>query len=239
MATKKAKKAAVEKKAPATKRETPKAKAAKPDAPDVVERARFTERLPVKIDQELRDKNGRELAGVIRRRRDVLEAKAIANQRFRGELKYFDERLDELADAVDQGVDLVDVVCVEHLVGGHTIQTTRTDTGEVMRSRPAESKDKQVDLFDGAKRKGVRPEKKPPSTVGELVAEAHAHADALAGGLTGEICDPAGVLAKDAGVDMPPPPRRRRGGKAAPRTEEDRRIAEIDRKNGNGEDSND
>ena len=194
----------------------------------------------MKIDPDEIAKNAIELAGVIERRDVIMEKKRESNARFRNELKFFDERLKELAAAVNKGEEQADVEVIEKLVvGTNEIQVTRTDTGEVLSTRTATAEDRQEALELGPPAKAKKG-KRPAATVGELIVEAKAHGkklEKLAAPVDlGDIDDPDAMLANDAQLDAPTPIGRR-SRKEKPRTQEDHVIAAIDKKNATQEET--
>lgn len=109
-----------------------------------VERARYTRKLAVPIDEVTAAKKGRELAKAVHERDAFKEARRADNAEARAKVAYFDERIEELATSVDECTEIRDVECVEVLVvETNEVQVTRLDTGEVVETRAAEAVDRQ------------------------------------------------------------------------------------------------
>lgn len=107
---------------------------------------RHKEKLPVKIDEATVALQATELAKTIRLREVVLEEKREANSAYRKKLDHFDEKLKEHAQAVEQHCVSATVECIDYLLPNNEVQTVRTDTGEVVGTRTAESKDLQTNV---------------------------------------------------------------------------------------------
>ena len=117
---------------------------------DATERRRFTSKWPGRIEAEDVVKKSDALAKVIQDRAVVSEERSAAASAYRGKLKFFDERLTELAESVASHTELRDVKCVEFLLTRtHEVVIIRQDTGEqVGEARAATVKDRQGELFD-------------------------------------------------------------------------------------------
>jgi hypothetical protein len=114
---------------------------------DYIERHRFADKLPCTISTEDLPARSSELAKVIHARDHLLEQKRETNANFRSRVKFYDERLKELADAVEGGTELRNVDCVERFNSRtNTVELVRLDTGEVYDSRAATAEDRQEDL---------------------------------------------------------------------------------------------
>ena len=95
-----------------------------------------TRTLPVKLSPEERDDRARSLARVVAdQARIAAEAKRLAKdyKRFLDDLA---QQSAKLSDAANTGVEEREVTCEVRLVGGLAL-ITRTDTGELLESRPA------------------------------------------------------------------------------------------------------
>lgn len=122
---------------------------------EMVERGRFGQLLPVKIDPQTIETKSRELARVIREREVMLARKREDNANYREKLNFFDERLTELADSVTAGTQRQTVQCIEYLMADNSIRVIREDTGEIVETRTASAKDLQEPLpLEKKKREG-------------------------------------------------------------------------------------
>lgn len=108
-----------------------------------VERDRYTQMLPCKIDKEDVDRASAELAKLIRERGEVLARKKAVNSNFREKIHFYDERLKELGTSIEGGTERRSVECVDYLLPTNEIQTVRVDTGEVIESRAATAEELQ------------------------------------------------------------------------------------------------
>lgn len=112
-----------------------------------IERARYEDKLPCKLDAADLPVRSAELAKVIRDREAVLEQKREVNAKYRAQLSAFDERLLELAEQIDGKIERKNVEVVEYLLPRtNEIQVVRTDTGEVVTSRTASAEELQEEL---------------------------------------------------------------------------------------------
>lgn len=115
-----------------------------------VERARYDDMLPCKLEPSDIPARAAELAKTIREREEMLELKREANAKYRERIAYFDERLTSLAEAVEGKTEKRSVPCIEYLLPRtNEIQVVRQDTHEVVERRAAEPQDLQEGLFDG------------------------------------------------------------------------------------------
>lgn len=126
-----------------------------------VERARYNLKLPIRIgDAEVAVK-AVDIAGVVRAREAVLEERREAAAKFRDRVKFFDERLLELSESIEQHTELRDVEVSEVLiVETNEIQVVRRDTGEIVSTRTASSEDVQERLeldAKASKKNGANP----------------------------------------------------------------------------------
>lgn len=112
-----------------------------------VERARFHEDLPVSAnDAEM--SNMTASAGSLVGQIETLETEARESaKQFRAKLKSLRARERELGKRIRANVCMRPVQCVDRLiVETNEMQTVRTDTGEIIRTRPASDEDRQLDL---------------------------------------------------------------------------------------------
>jgi|GEM_PF-2680331 hypothetical protein len=115
---------------------------------DAVVRERRKEKCPVKIPVEDIEKKSQALAKVIQDHASLLEEKRAANAEFNDKVKYFKERMTELAESVTSHTEVRDVECIVFLLErtGEMV-TIRQDTGEqVGDARPATADDRQDSL---------------------------------------------------------------------------------------------
>jgi hypothetical protein len=123
--------------------------AAKPanDGGDYIEKGRFEEALPVRIDASEAEARAMQLAKIVHDHDALLERKREVNAQFREKISFFRERMKELSDSVDQCTELRPVACVERLnIRQNAVEKVRLDTGEVYDSRAATAEDRQEDL---------------------------------------------------------------------------------------------
>jgi hypothetical protein len=138
-----------------------------------VERKRYKEALPVRIEDSVVAAKAGELAKIIQDRAALLEEKREANANYREKISFFNELLDELATSVQKHTELRQVQCVERLiVETNQIEVVREDTGEVVRTRTADVSDRQEALFPG------EPKKKGPGRPKKAKADPETTADA-------------------------------------------------------------
>jgi hypothetical protein len=113
-----------------------------------IERARYEEKLPCKVEPEEVEVHAQELAKVIRERQEMLSRKRSANAAFREKIAFFDERLKELAECVEGKTVRKPVTVIEYLLERtNEVQVVRSDTGEIVSSRAADAADLQDQLF--------------------------------------------------------------------------------------------
>lgn len=118
-------------------------------SPDRVERDRYKERLPCKIELDLVHAKGAELATTIAERAIFLERVKAENAKRRERRAFFDERIEELGNSINMKAEDKPVECVEYLVTKgkkKVIEVERTDTGEIIQTREAEADDLQEEL---------------------------------------------------------------------------------------------
>jgi hypothetical protein len=111
-----------------------------------VERRRFKDQLPCRIDDATVALKAAQLASFIHKREALRVERREANAVFREKLSYFDETLQDLATSVDLHTETRPVDCVERLTAQNEIETVRLDTGEIVDTRPAEAADLQESL---------------------------------------------------------------------------------------------
>jgi hypothetical protein len=122
-----------------------------------VERARYQEPLLVKITPQDLQPKANELARVIAQRDAMKVNKREANAKFREQIAYFDERINELAESVREGSERRPVEVVERLnLRLNQVEVVRTDTGETISKRAATAEDRQETLPVGGKAKGAK-----------------------------------------------------------------------------------
>lgn len=136
--------------------------------------ARYDEKLPCKIPEAEVHKAGADLASCIRQRAVWLEKRKADNAKAREERAYFDQRIEELGEAIEEQSVTRRVPCQDYLVtrgGKPTIEIVRLDTNEVVTTREPTSEELQEGLFAGDKpagkkgRKGkgdTKPDPEPP-----------------------------------------------------------------------------
>jgi len=117
-----------------------------------IEIDRYEEHLPCKIASDVVHGKAIELAEVIRDRDVVLNERREANVKFRDRLNAFNERLMELAEAVNGNVEKRNVECVDYLLPTNEVRTIRTDTGEVLETRAATAEELQQEIPGAGKR---------------------------------------------------------------------------------------
>ena len=106
-----------------------------------------TRTLPVKLtDKELKDR-GRQLAAVEFERKATIEEKKKILADYNEQLKVIDGKLEKLATAVKEKAEPREVP-IEYRkdVAKNTMFTIRTDTDEVIESRPLDDFDRQGEL---------------------------------------------------------------------------------------------
>lgn len=116
---------------------------------------RKKEKLPVRIDDAACALKGQELAKVVTERLALKEANRAKNADFREKRSHLDEREKELSKSIEQHTELRLVDCVERLLPTNEVELVRSDTGEVVSTRPAEAKDLQQDRTTGANPKPI------------------------------------------------------------------------------------
>ncbi len=111
--------------------------------PGGVERARFVEALPCKMDAaEIETLRGKLVAVTIERVGKEAELAGC-----RETVKALCKREDSLVEQLRDEAEIRDVDCVERLyVETNSVDTIRLDTGEVVRTREATAEDRQEDL---------------------------------------------------------------------------------------------
>lgn len=123
------------------------------DGGDYVEKDRYEEALPVKIDAAVADERARTLAAIVHDHDALLERKREVNAQFREKISFYRERMKELSESVKACTELRPVTCVERLnVRQNAVEKVRLDTGEVYHSRAATAEDRQEEIpgFDDA-----------------------------------------------------------------------------------------
>jgi len=136
---------------PAAPRRPPKAAAPAPEpempkAPERVERKRYTTKLACGIDPVHIVARADELARTIGERAQWLERRAEENRKAREQRIAYDDRIAELALAVEKHEEQRDVEVVEYLVGTQ-VEVERQDTREIIERKPAEKEDLQEAMF--------------------------------------------------------------------------------------------
>lgn len=108
--------------------------------------ARYDEKLPCKIPEAEVHKAGADLASCIRQRAVWLEKRKADNAKAREERAYFDQRIEELGEAIEEQSVTRRVPCQDYLVtrgGKPTIEIVRLDTNEVVTTREPTSEELQ------------------------------------------------------------------------------------------------
>jgi hypothetical protein len=121
---------------------------------EAVERRRYRQQLPCKIDEAVSHAKGLELARVCRERKEFEELRAAENREAREKAAYFDETIERLRIEVEGCVETRTVECVDMLLPTNEIQVMRTDTGEVIETRPAKASELQESLLGAAEGSG-------------------------------------------------------------------------------------
>ena len=111
-----------------------------------VERRRYEEKLPCRIETEEHAKLSDELAATVREREEAEEERREAMAGFRERISGISDRQKKLAQCVEQHTVQRTVEVVEYLLPNNEMQTVRVDTGEVLESRAAEKDDLQEGL---------------------------------------------------------------------------------------------
>lgn len=106
-------------------------------ASGAVEKRRFHQPLPVKIDAGKVQELSLELAKIIRERLSLMVEKSEALTSFRKKKEYYDEREEQLATSVEGSVETLSIECVDYLLPTGEIRTLRLDTGEIIDTRAA------------------------------------------------------------------------------------------------------
>ena len=126
-----------------------------------IERKRGTENLPVQIDDETRHKMADTLASVVAERARFLERHKADMMRDREQRAYFDTRIEELGDQVHRHVEIKSVEVVEMLIASEKrVEIIRTDTGAIIKHRPAAPADLQESLMPSSALEGPPPNKR-------------------------------------------------------------------------------
>jgi hypothetical protein len=122
-------------------------KAAKAGDPPRIERKRYKTKLPCPINPEDVVIKADQLAVVVRQLEEHRAEKRTALAGFRDEKAHLEEKLGELATAVEQHTVTRDVECVDYLERGHIV-TVRQDTMEqVGEPKKASAEDLQESIF--------------------------------------------------------------------------------------------
>lgn len=114
---------------------------------DYVEKDRFEEALPVKIDASVADERARTLAAIVHDHDALLDRKREVNAQFREKISFYRERMKELSESVQACTELRPVTCIERLnTRQNAVEVVRLDTGEIVRSRAATAEDRQEEI---------------------------------------------------------------------------------------------
>lgn len=114
---------------------------------DYVEKDRFEEALPVKIDASVADERARTLASIVHDHDALLDRKREVNAQFREKISFYRERMKELSESVQACTELRPVTCIERLnTRQNAVEVVRLDTGEIVRSRAATAEDRQEEI---------------------------------------------------------------------------------------------
>jgi hypothetical protein len=117
--------------------------------------SKYDEKLPCRIPEADVHKAGADLASCIRQRAEWLEKRKAENAKAREERAYFDQRIEELGQAIEQQSVTRRVTCQDYLVtrgGKPTIEIVRLDTNEVVTTRePTTGELQEGFTFDGKK----------------------------------------------------------------------------------------
>lgn len=114
---------------------------------DYVEKDRFEEALPVKIEASEADARARTLASVVHDHDALLDRRREVMAQFREKIAFFKERMKELSESVQACTEIRPVACVERLnTRQNAVEVVRLDTGEVVRSRAATAEDRQEEI---------------------------------------------------------------------------------------------
>lgn len=141
---------------------------------DMIERARYEERLPCKIEGVDVDKAAQEMAKVHRQREATREAKRASNAKFRERLNFFDERLSELAETVEGKTERRSVEVVEYLIPRtNEIRIVRQDTLEAIETRAAKPEELQEPMFS----EGGKTDRPPAKKRGRKAKDAPAESE--------------------------------------------------------------
>jgi hypothetical protein len=164
-----------------------------------VPRARYEEKLPVAADALEREAAGAEMSKIV----DELESFKIEKRETLAELRDrktgLEQRLNEMS-GVWKGKKLTNVLVQEYLiVETATIEVVRTDTGDVVSTRPATKEDLQEQIrTDSA-------DALADSVIAKMTPPAKPSAESGAPG-PNDITDPGGVLEGPKLTDGPPRP---------------------------------
>ena len=107
------------------------------------------EKLPCKLDNTEVRLKGEELALARKEHHELADAAKASAARFKTSIKEVDERIDDLAEQVrtrqeTRDVEIIDVKDMDRQM----VDTIRTDTGEVVRSRAMTLNERQIHLFE-------------------------------------------------------------------------------------------
>lgn len=115
----------------------------------------FTEKeiermLEVILTDEEIAKRSREMSKVVISRGNLKAQAKIAAEGFAAEIKLLDQKIESEASAIEHGKEIRKVICREVLntEAENEAITIRTDTGEIIASRPLTEEEKQQNLFD-------------------------------------------------------------------------------------------
>lgn len=121
---------------------------AKPAERARIERKRYNTKLPVAIPPELVVLRADELAKAVREREAHAEEHRARMADDREKRAHFDEKISELATAVEQHTETREVEVVEYLVEGTgNLEVVRQDTLEVIETKAASAEDLQESIF--------------------------------------------------------------------------------------------
>lgn len=115
----------------------------------------FTEKeiermLEVILTDEEIAKRSREMSKVVISRGNLKAQAKIAAEGFAAEIKLLDQKIESEASAIEHGKEIRKVICKEVLNTEEENEAIiiRTDTGEIIASRPLTEEEKQQNLFD-------------------------------------------------------------------------------------------
>lgn len=121
-----------------------------------IERKRYSEKLPCAIEPEMVALQADEMAKTFRQREALVEERRAVMADFRDKFAHIDEKLAELATAVEQHTVVRDVEVIEYLIQGTgSLEVVRQDTMEVVEVKAASGDDLQETIF------GKEPPKPP------------------------------------------------------------------------------